>query len=81
MVKGSRTVVEFRVSLEKKKTDGKVFIVHKKCSRARRSQRSLPTLHPEKTLEICRARPRLSGRSLISPWLEVESLLASSVLL
>ena len=33
LVKGSYTVVEFRVSLEKKKTDGKVFIVHKKYSR------------------------------------------------
>ena len=29
MVKGSCTVVEFRVSLEKKKTDGKVFIYEK----------------------------------------------------
>ena len=33
VVKGSCTVVEFRVSLEKKKTDGKLFIVHKKYSR------------------------------------------------
>ena len=32
MVKGSCTV-EFRVSLEEKKTDEKVFIVHKKYSR------------------------------------------------
>ena len=33
VVKDGCTVVEFRVSLEEKKTDGKVFVVHKKYSR------------------------------------------------
>lgn len=33
MVKGSCTLVEFRVSLEKKRTDGKVFIDEKYNSR------------------------------------------------
>ena len=33
VVKGSCTAQEFRVSLAKKKTNGKVFIVHRKYSR------------------------------------------------
>ena len=33
VVKGSCTVLEFRVSLEKKRTDGKVFIYEKYNSR------------------------------------------------
>ena len=43
VVKDSCTVVEFRVSLEEKKTDGKVFIVHKNIRVTRRSRRPLPT--------------------------------------
>ena len=79
MVKGSCTV-EFRVSLEEKKTDGKVFIVHKKYSR--NIHKDLFPIHPESCND--RARPRLSGRSLVSPRLLKDvllGLLASSVLL
>lgn len=69
VVKGSCTLVEFRVSLEKKRTDGKVFIYEKYNSRDSAADSALTV--KEKPCNG-RARPRLSGRSLISPWLDVE---------
>ena len=49
----------------------KTYFIDKVCptSNKRLTERAQ---FEKKTLEICRARPRLSGRSLISPWLEVE---------
>ena len=63
-------MVEFRVSLKKKRTDGKVFIYEKYNSRDSAADSALTI--KEKPCINDRARPRLSVRSLISPWLEVE---------
>ena len=57
VVKGSCTVVEFRVSLEKKKTDGKVFIVHKKYSRDSALTKTPFPNHPEKSLVMAELVP------------------------
>ena len=63
LVKGSCTAEEFRVILEKEKSDGEVFkIFHKKYSRDSALSEYFP-LHPEKLICNCSARPRPSGRS------------------
>ena len=82
VVKGSCTLVEFRVSLEKKRTDGKVFIYEKYNSRDSAADSALTI--KEKPCNG-RARLRLSGRSLFLLGLMLKDvllgLIASSALL
>ena len=61
LVKGSCTAEEFRVSLEKKKTDGKVcYNVHKKYSRDSALSKFF-SLHPEKSLVSAELVPDFPG--------------------
>ena len=59
--KGCCTTEQFRVSLEKKKTDGKVcYNVHKKYSRDSALNEYFP-LHPEKSLVSTEPVPDFPG--------------------
>ena len=63
-------MVEFRVSLEKKKTDGKVFVVHKKCSRDSAFTKIPSHSTLRKLLQLAELVPDFPAA--FSPWLEVE---------
>ena len=61
VIKGSCTAEEFRVILEKEKSDRKVFlIVHKKYSRYSVLSEYFP-LHPKNSLVIAELVPDLPG--------------------